>query len=405
MKIRRTYKYRIYPNKEQEALMNEWLDTCRVLYNDCLTERRDAWKVSRKSISYYDQANQLKEVKSFDNKLREIYTQVLQDVLRRIDKSFKNFFRRVKRGEKAGYPRYKSKTRYNSFTFPQNGFKFSDDDKKLILSKIGAINIKKHRDIPEDANIKNCMIKRDSDCWHACFMVEIEVEDSDQDKKITSENSIGIDLGISHFITFSDGSVIDNPRYLVKSEKKLARKQKRLSKAKKRSKNRKKRKIELAKVHRKIKNRRNDFLHKISRLLVDSYDLIVLEKLNVKNMLKNHYLAKSISDASWSQLTDFISYKAEEAGKIVKFVDPKNTSQECSNCGKIVKKSLSQRIHKCPFCGLVMDRDQNAAINILKRGLKNLKLKNVELKNVEQELPEFKPEDFSKGRMIQEAIF
>jgi putative transposase len=378
MKIRRTYKYRIYPNKEQKALMNRWLETCRVLYNDCLTERRDAWKTSRKSISYYDQAKQLKDIKIFDDEIKKIYAQVLRDVLKRVDKTFKNFFRIIKRKGKSGYPRYKSKTRYNSFTYPQDGFKL--ENKKLILSKIGSINIKKHRNILEDAEIKTCTIKKDLDRWYACFSVEAEIKD----RNIEITNPIGIDLGISHLITFSNGETIDNPRYLIKSEKKLARKHKKLSKSKKGSNNRNKRKFELAKTHRKIKNQRNDFLHKISRSLVDSYDLIVLEKLNIKSMLKNHYLAKSISDASWSKLANFVSYKAEEAGKRVEFVDPKNTSQECSNCGRIVKKSLSQRVHKCPFCGLIMDRDQNAAINILKRGLKN----------VGQELSEFKPEDF-----------
>jgi putative transposase len=385
MKIKRTYKYRIYPNKKQETLMSKWLESCRVLYNNCLTERKDAWKVCKKSINYNDQNRQLPEIKIFDNELKEIYAQVLQDVLRRIDIAFKNFFRRIKKREKAGYPRYKPKSRYNSFTYPQNGFKFGEDNKKLILSKIGAINIKKDRNIPEDTEIKACIIKKDLDRWYACFIVEIETIESNYNKEIT--NPIGIDLGISHLITFSNGETIDNPRYLIKSEKKLVRKQRKLNKAKKRSNNRNKRRFKLAKIYRKIKDQRNDFLHKISRLLVDSYDLIVLEKLNIKNMLKNnHYLARSINDASWSKLTNFISYKAEEAGKIIEFVDPKNTSQECSNCGKIVKKSLNQRVHKCPCCGLILDRDQNAAINILNRGLKN----------VGQGLSKFKPEDFNK---------
>jgi len=386
MKIKRTYKYRIYPNQEQKTCLEKWLEICRVLYNDCLTERRDAWSVAHKSISYYDQANQLKEIKTFDEDLKKVYSQVLQDVLKRVDKAFKNFFRRIKRREKAGYPRYKPRSRYSSFTYPQDGFKFSEDDKKLILSKIGSINIKKHRDIPESANIKTCTIEKDLDRWYACFSVEIEVKESsgDQDKEIT--NPIGIDLGINHLITLSNGEIIDNPRYLSKSELKIKRRQRKLNKSKKGSNNRKKRRFELAKAHRKVKDQRTDLLHKISRSLVNAYDLIIFEGLKVKNMMKNHYLAKSINDASWSRLTNFVSYKAEEAGKIVEFVDPKNTSQECSSCGKIVKKSLNQRVHKCPFCGLEMDRDQNAAINILRKGLQN----------VGQGLSEFKPAEFLK---------
>ncbi|VUT26385.1 MAG: putative transposase [Candidatus Methanolliviera sp. GoM_oil] len=393
--MRKTYKYRIYPSREQKTLIEEWLNICRVLYNDCLTERRDAWQSCRKSINYYDQQNQLPEIKTFDDGLKRVHSQVIQDVLKRIDKSFKNFFKKVKKKEKAGYPRYKPRSRYNSFTYPQSGFEISEDGKKLILSKIGSINIKKHRDIPENAKIKTCTIERDLNRWYACFSVEIEVEDLDQNEGIRNEitNPIGIDLGINHLITFSDGSTIDNPRYLAKSEKRLKRDQRRLSRAKKRSNNRKKRIFELAKTHRKVRDQRADLLHKISHSLVDTFDLIIFEDLNVRGMLKNHHLAKSISDVSWSQLTNFVSYKAEEAGRRVEFVNPKNTSQECSNCGGIVRKSLSQRVHKCPFCGLVMDRDENAALNILKKGLSR----------VGQELSKVKPEDFSKRRVIQEA--
>ncbi len=227
-----------------------------------------------------------------------------------------------------------------------------------------------HGDILKDAEIKTCTIKRDLDRWYAYFSVEVEIEDPDQNKKITLVNPIGIDLGINHFLTLSDGDTEDNPKYLSKAERKLTRRQRRLNKSKKGSNNRSKRRFETAKTHRKVREQRTDLLHKISCKLIDAYDLIVFEDLNVKGMLKNHHLAKSISDVLWSQLTNFVSYKAEEAGKRVEFVDPKNTSQECSNCGKIVKKSLSQRVHKCPFCGFVIDRDLNAAINILKKGLK-----------------------------------
>ena len=228
MKIKRTYKYRIYPNREQKSILDNWLETCRVLYNDCLTERRDAWQYCRKSINCYDQANQLKEIKTFDDDLKEVHSQVTQDTLKRVDKSFKNFFKRVKRKEKAGYPRYKGSDRYDSFTYPQGGFKL--EDRKLILSKIGSINIKKHRNMPEEANIKTCTIKRDLDRWYACFTVEVEIEKPNYNKEITLANQIGIDLGINHLITLSNGDTEDNPRYLVKSERKLARKQRKLSK-------------------------------------------------------------------------------------------------------------------------------------------------------------------------------
>jgi len=397
MKTKKTYKYRLYPNREQRSILEEWLEVCRVLYNDCLTERRDAWQSCKKSINYYDQANQIKEIKTFDSDIKSIHSQVAQDVLKRVDKAFKNFFRRIKRREKAGYPRYKPKQRYDSFTYPQSGFESSENGKKLILSKIGSINIKQHRAIPESAEIKTCTIERDLDRWYACFSVEVEIEDPNQNKKITLANPTGIDLGINHLLTLSNGDTEDNPRYLSKSERKLARKQRKLSKAKKGSNNRIKRRFEGAKTHRKVREQRSDLLHKISCKLVNTFDLIVFEDLNVKGMLKNHHLAKSISDVSWSQLTNFVSYKAEEAGRRVEFVNPKNTSQECSNCGEIVKKSLSQRVHKCPFCGLVIDRDKNAAINILKKGLQKSSIFE-QLKNVGQELSELKHEDFSNQR-------
>jgi len=255
MKLKRTYKYRIYPNREEKSILDKTLNTCRILYNDCLTERRDAWQSCRKHINYYDQANQLKEIKTFDEDLKEVHSQVIQDVLKRIDKAFKNFFRRVKRREKAGYPRYKPRSRYNSFTFPQNGFKL--ENRKLILSKIGSVNIKKYRDIPKDANIKTCAIEKDLDRWYACFSVEVEVEieEPNYNEEITSQNPIGIDLGISHLITLSNGETKDNPKDLSKSEGKLKRKQRKLNKARKRSNNRGKRRFEIAKTHRKVRVR------------------------------------------------------------------------------------------------------------------------------------------------------
>ena len=371
--MQRTYRYRIYPTRGQVETLEKWLDTCRNLYNQSLYERREAYKRDKSSINYYDQANNLKDMKKNDEQLRNIYSQVLQDVLQRLDRAFKNFFRRVKRGEKPGYPRFKSKDRFDSFTFPQKGFRIEAG--KLALSKIGDIKLKQHRGIPKDGAIKTCAIKRDVGQWYVTFVVSL----SDMNvEKEEIKSVVGIDLGLMDMATLSNGDKIDNPKWLRASERKLAKEQRRLSRKKKGSSNRKKQKAIVGVVHRKIRNQRSDFHHKISKRLVAEYDLIVFEDLMVRNMVKNPYLSKSISDAGWNQLVSFASYKAEEAGKIVE-----------------LKKSLAVRTHRCPYCGLVMDRDENAAINILKRGI---------LK-VGQGLPEFTPVEIFNGMpMKREAI-
>jgi putative transposase len=207
-------------------------------------------------------------------------------------------------------------------------------------------------------------------------------------------NAVGIDLGIKELITLSTGEKVHNPKWLRGSEKKLAREQRRLSHKKKGSSNRKRQRLEVQRVHRKISNQRKDYHHKLSNKLVRDYDLIVFEDLKIRNMVKNRYLAKSISDAGWGQLVSYVTYKAEEAGKVTELVNPRGTSQECSSCGEIVQKTLAVRVHECPHCGLVMDRDENAAINILNRGLAK----------VGQGLPECTPvEIFSRRSMNQEA--
>ena len=366
--MRKTFKYRIYPSEEQEEELNEWLDTCHRLYNQSLNDRKVAYDYAKVRLNYYDQANALKVMKDDDKWLQKVHSQVLQDVLKRLDKAFQNFFLRVKAGEKPGYPRFKSIDRYDSFTFPQAGYKIEDGN-KLILSKIGAITLKQHREIPEEAVIKTCAIKRDVNQWYVSFVVEFP--DAKIEKK-EIKSVVGIDVGLNAMATLSTGEKIPNPRWLRTSEQKLAKEQRKLSRKKKGSKNRKKQKIKVAKVHRTIRNQRKDFNHKLSQELVDRYDLIIFEDLKIKNMLKNHYLAKSISDVGWNQLVSFVNYKAEGAGKIMELINPKGTSQMCSGCGAEVKKSLAVRTHKCPHCGLVMDRDWNAALNIRRRGLEKI---------------------------------
>lgn len=360
----KTYKYRLYPTKKQKQLLADTLEYCRVLYNCGLEQRKIAYKQFGVSLHRLSQQAELLEIKEYLPEYKKIHSQVLQEVIFRIDKSFQNFFRRLKTGEKPGYPRYKGRGWYDSFTYPQSGFSLSGNRKgnqKLRLSKIGKVTIRLHRAIK--GSIKTCTIKRELDKWYACFSREVEPETLPKTHK-----SVGVDVGIEKFAALSDEALIENPKFLQKSEAKLKHEQRLLSRKKKGSNSRIKQRQRLAKLHHKIKNQRNDFLHKESRKLVKNYDVIMFEDLRVKNMVKNHHLAKSISDASWAKFIEYVSYKAESAGKKIIFVNPKNTSQICSGCGAIVTKSLSVRVHKCPYCGLEIDRDVNAAINILRAG-------------------------------------
>ncbi len=362
--MKKSFQFRLYPNKNQEVALNRTLSTCRHLYNDALGERKRESELNELErtfgvtpwgkpewINYYDQANDLSGSKTDFQK--DVFSQVLQNVLKRVERSFKNFFKGY------GYPRFQGRNRYNSFTYPQAGYKLEDE--KLNLSKIGSIRIILHREI--EGTIKTCTIKKDIDQWYVTFSCDIDIPII----PVEIKTKTGIDVGLKALLTMSNGSQIEPPEFLRASEKRLSREQIHLSKKKLRSKNRYTQRIVVAKVHRRIRNQRKDFAHKTSRMLVNEYDHIVFEDLQIKNMVQNHHLAKSISDAGWSQLINFTKTKAECAGKIVELVNPRNTSQNCSGCGNTVQKDLSIRVHSCPFCDLVLDRDHNAAINILGR--------------------------------------
>ncbi|MFZ3169399.1 MAG: transposase [Candidatus Methanoperedens sp.] len=303
-------------------------------------------------LNYYDQANNLSGSKTEFQK--NVFSQVLQNVLKRVDRSFKNFFNGF------GYPRFQGRDRYNSFTYPQSGFGLESG--KLNLSKIGNIKIIQHRAI--EGKIKTCTIKKDIDQWYVTFSCDIDIPVIPVDIKIKT----GIDVGLNSLITMSNGTQIEPPEFLRASEKRLSREQIHLSKKKLRSKNRDNQRIIVAKVHRTIRNQRKDFAHKTSRKLVEEYDHIVFEDLQIKNMMRNHHLAKSISDAGWSQLISFTKSKAEYAGKIVELVNPRGTSQVCI-CGHPVPKKLSMRTHKCSNCGLIAGRDHVSANVIESRSI------------------------------------
>ena len=352
----KAYKFRLYPNEDQKYKLTCTLSVCKNLYNDMLSDRIVTYKEAGVGLSCFQQQSLLKYM-SLD-----IYQQVAQDVLKRLDRSFKAFFRRVENEETPGFPRFKSWNRYDSFTYPQRGFKIIDN--KLKLSKIGEIKINQHRKII--GKIKTCTIKREVDQWYATFVVE--TPDKDNQLKLIKE-VIGVDVGLKDLVTLSSGDKVSPTKHYRQSESKLGIAQRKLSKKKKGSNNQNKQRLRVGRIHRKIKNQRKDFNHKLSRTLVNTYDVIVFEKLRITNMVRNSRLSKSIHDASWGQLIGFTFYKAEEAGKEVVLVDPKNTTQNCSKCGNGVPKDLSVRIHDCPYCGLKLDRDHNAAINIMQRAV------------------------------------
>ena len=375
----RTYKFRLYPSAGQEKLLIKQLDLCRELYNAFLEQRILAYK-TEKRINYNYQQDQIPELKSSFPEFKDIHSQVLQDVARRLDRAYDNFYRRI--GEKrngknikAGFPRFKSKDRYNSITYPQSGFRILDNG-HIRLSKIGEVRMFMHR--PVTGEIKTLSVKRDRvGDWFMTITVDMQkgysadVRAGNIDRPCPDFTiPIGIDLGLKAIITTSDGVQVDPPKLLRESEKKLKRAQRNLSRKKKGSGNRTKAKRKVAKIHRKIERQRDDFSHKVSWNLVETHDLIVFENLNIAEMVKNHHLAKSIGDASWDKIVQYTTYKAESAGAVVVLVDPRHTSRECSRCGNIKHDlKLSDRIYHCEVCDLTMDRDLNAAINIRNRGI------------------------------------
>jgi putative transposase len=360
--MRKAFLYRLYINKTQSAKLDSLLRTARELYNAALQERRDAWKYQRKSLSYYDQANELKELRRDIPEVAQLNFSATQDMLRRLDKSFKAFFRRVKAGEKAGFPRFKGRDQFNSITFPVYGDGIKIRDNRLYIQNVGLVKIKMHRVL--EGEINTATIKRECGKWYVVFSNTVEIEPLP-----VSDKAVGIDVGLTSFAVTSDGEFIDNPRYLREAEAVLRRSQRSVSRKKKGGHNRHKAVILLAKNHLKVKRQRADFAHKVADNLVKSYGRIAVEDLRIKNMVRNHHLAHSISDAGWGQFVNILSYKAEYAGRDFVQVNPNGTSQICSGCGVTVKKSLSTRIHNCPTCGISLNRDFNAALNIKRLGL------------------------------------
>jgi putative transposase len=403
----KAYKYRIDANKTTTEKLQWVLDRCRELYNAGLQERRDAYEMGVKrhpnyyddeqrkqltrehAIGYYEQKRELVDIKEERPEYQDLASHILQDVILRLKRAFDDFFRRVRNGEQPGYPRFQGSNRYNSFTYPDGaGWKLEakerPTDKKSVvkvnlhLSKLGTVKLHLHRDM--GGTIKTLTIKREGEHWYAVFTCEVGKPEA----LPVSYEDVGIDLGVIHFAALSNGDFIENPRHYRRAEKKLKKLQEALSRKKRGSHRRKKAVQTVAKAHRKIRNQRADFLHKQSRRLVNRYQVIALEDLQTTNLVKRpkpkqdeatgQYvpngaaakagLNKSIADAGWNHFVQLCSYKAAWAGRTLVQVDPRYTSQLCSGCGMVVKKDLSERWHSCE-CGCELDRDTNAAINIL----------------------------------------
>lgn len=356
--MRKTYKYKAKVNKKTHSNAMGWLSLCQKLYNTCIEQRRWLYNHRKQSLSAYYQSNQLKALKAEFPEFKKVGSQVLQDVTDRVGKAYKLFYSNLKASNGlAGLPRFKSFDRYKSFTLKQTGWTLKG--RYLTIKNVGVFKLHMSREIEGD--IKTVTVKRCVDGWYVLFSCDnVPLPEY----KPFEKDDVGIDVGISSFLTDSEGNKVKSPNYFRNSESLLRKKQRKLARRKKGSERRKAARKLVAKQHQKVQRQRKDFLFKTAKQYIDKYGVIVIEKLKIKNMVRNHCLAKSISDAGWGIFKEVLRFKAEEAGRVVIEVNPQYTSQDCSRCGNRVQKDLSVRVHECSECGLVIDRDHNAAINI-----------------------------------------
>ncbi len=357
--MRKTFKFKAKLSKATKQNATVWLGLCQNLYNLALEQRIIAYKRCGISLSTFSQSNELPDLKKEFAEFKQVNSQTLQETIERVGKSFQGFFSRLKLiGVKAGFPRFRSYHRYDSFTLKTSGWKL--DGRHLKIKGIGILKLFLSQ--PIQGRVKTVTISRDA-CgdWWVSFSCD---EVPEKDYPHPDAELVGIDVGISHFCTDTDGLHVANPKYYRKAQAELRRKQRQVARRKKGSNRRKKAAQGLARTHRKVKRMRLNFLHKTANHYIEKYQTICVESLKVKNMVKNRHLSKSIADSGWSTFFELLSYKAAEAGRELIKVNPRNTSQNCSGCGQKVPKSLGTRVHDCPYCNLSLDRDVNAARNI-----------------------------------------
>ena len=368
METMRAYKFRIYPNDKCQSEIAMQLKLSKDFYNKLLEKAKEAYEKDKSFKPKRSTFNAIKKNIIAENKdFLKIYSQTRCEIEDRIIKAYSNFFRRVKerkqgKNVKVGFPRFKSRDRYYSIVYPQDNGSFRIEKGRLRVSKIGTMRIEQHRNII--GNVKTMTIKREGKEYCAIFTAEQIIDPS----RIEDTNPVGIDMGLNNFIALSDGQTIQKPKFFKKREKRIARWQQIVARRNKGSKRRNKAKLHLQEEWQGVTNQSNDFMHKLSdRLVRGGFTSFAVEALRIDNMVKNHRLAQSIQNASWNRFINMLSYKAESAGMKVYKVDARNTSKECSDCGAIKEMTLSTREYNCNRCGLQLDRDVNASINILKR--------------------------------------
>ncbi len=363
MELTRAYKFRIYPDATRQEEIDERLILAQQFYNRILEKSIASYQNRKTKVSMAQFNRFVKEIIQEDKKYLKLYSQTRCEIEFRLLKAYQNFFRRTKEGNrKAGFPRFRSRDRYKSITYPQDNGSFSIRKDRLRVSRIGTMRIELHRKI--EGTIKTLAIKREGRNYYAVFTTIKNIKVPE----VKNTNPVGIDMGLNSFIALSDGTKVGKPKFAKKAEKHIAMWQRIVARRNKGSKRREKAKMHLQKAYEYSTNQSDDYLHKLSDTLINSgYTSFAVEDLHIQNMVKNHNLAQSIQNASWNRFIQMLSYKAESAGMKIIRVDARNTSKECSNCGNIQEMPLSERTYICNRCGMQKDRDINASINILNR--------------------------------------
>ena len=359
----RSFRYPLRPTQAQAEVLTHWLGMCCDLYNGALEERRTAWRKQHRSVGLFDQTKALTEVRTTVPGWHDVPCEVARSALRRLDQSMKAFFARVKRGTKPGFPRFRSRRLYDSFNL-QKPARVNGD--RIILPKLGPVKFYQYR--PLVGKVLDVIVRREADRWWVTFKCDVGAAPAKPTPEtIHDHRMVGVDVGLTSLATLSTGEQVANPRHGREAAKKLAAAQRCLARKQKGSRSRRRALIQVQRAHIHIANQRKDTAYKTAAMLVRRFDLICFEDLTIRQMVHGN-LANSIYDAAWGELVTAVEHKAESAGAHVVKVNPSGTSQRCSGCGATVRKSLADRVHDCPGCGLVLDRDHNAALNILALG-------------------------------------